>query len=154
LVHYSRDDGDFENFSVGQRIVVKDSWPLMEKSTQEIDILKLCKGKWGVAEFYGGYKVASPEDALAHMSIGARFGDGPDSDEIKREFQEEVEDIINAASVPLNRSGSGSDTKTIRPNDSFSRQCMRLLFKSSGVPLMEAPNNGIIMRSILDAIIG
>jgi hypothetical protein len=156
LINYLEDDGDFENITIGEKIVIKDSWPLVKKSKQEIDILKMCKGKWGVAQFYGGYEVAEPEDPLAHASVGARFGDLPDHDELKRELQEEEEDINTPASVSLNRSetGTGSDTKTIRPHDSFSRQCMRLLFKSSGVPLTEAPNNAILLRSILDAVIG
>jgi hypothetical protein len=153
-VNYLKEDGNFEPLTLGQKIVVKDSWPLVEKATQEIEILKKNSAKWGIAEFYGGYEVSSPEDPIARPSVGARFGNKPDHDEIMKELQEEAEDMGTPISVPLNRSGDDSGSKTIRPHDPFSRQCVRLLFKSFGLPLTEAPNNFVIIQSILDAVIG
>jgi hypothetical protein len=156
-IRFSYDDGNFGNLTNDVDVIIKDSWPLLSKARDELEILANNQGSWGVAQIYTGYEVVPYKLLPVCVPTGARLGETYTAEEMEREVVEEAEDISLEAS-PLGDSGSivasGSATVALETATPLARTHVRIVFKTKGVPLITVVDDKVRVKALLDAVIG
>jgi hypothetical protein len=157
LIRYLHEDRNFGSLSRDTTLVIKDSWPPVSKATQEIDILALNRGRWGIAQIYAGYQVVPYRLRPVCAPTGARLGKECTAEDVQREAVEEERDVILQA-PPLDNSSSmvasGSATVVLESAIPLARTHVRIVFKTKGVPLTTVMDDKVRIKAILDAVIG